>query len=116
MSSDMLGLAAKGAAALVTLATLVWAHGSWVSSVNFTLAETGRAMTTVSENVRQNTDKIGAVEASLVRVEADVSSVKEANVRIEAVASDLNKHVMDLREVTAELKVLVRKINRKKEK
>ena len=111
MSSDTVGTLAKAVGALTTIVMLVWAHGSWVSSVNVTLAETGRAMATVGEGVKENSAKIAKMEASIVRVSADVSSVKENNTRIEALANGLSKHVGDLREVVAELKGLAKKIN-----
>ena len=111
MNPDVLTPALKVLAVLGTLAALIWGHGSWVSGVNMTMAETGRTMVDVSDQVQANTASIAKVKTDIVSIEADVWAVKEDSARIEALATQLSTHVGDLREVTAELKVLVRKIN-----
>ena len=97
---------------LGTLAAMVWAHGSWVSSVNVTLAETGRAVTTATEGVSRNRDAVQTLESAVVRTEAGVASVRADNARLETLTNELSRHVGDLREVSAELKAHALKLTK----
>lgn len=108
------GVPGKVCAIVIAFSSVVWAHGTWVSGVNATIAETGNAMKSIDKRVQIQEQQIANIDSQVVRIDADVESLKEDQQRTEAVANELSRHVGDLREITAELRALSSQMNRRR--